>query len=1086
MAEVEAGPGVRVRTPDDVEVRIVQDGPTRRGIRRAATSTAPATADLKSALSFAGFELASELQIAPTTPGTRALRRDRDAGTEIEVTVGPSEGALVLIEGAGGVYAWSYPQEESPQPSRRRGPATRTLVFPLASTPTAGTRARTPSSGRRGAVLDWIGDKLLEPVRAYVLKFPVKAIIDTSVDYLEGDTIEGLVALTGDDPGQWRPGGAPLPALSQDRPARILLMVHGTFSSTAGGFGQLAASKSGKALLSKVRDAYDAVLGFDHKTLAVDPKTNAKAFMDALETLKLPKGSTLDAVAHSRGGLVYRVLAEELLETRRPDIVLGKAVFVGCTNGGTHLAEPKNWAAMVDLYTNAIMAGARGVAALAGGPAISPFVSMGIKTVGRFVQMFSEVAITEKRVPGLAAMRPASTVIEELNGRDSGLERLATYFAVTSNFVAKLDPRNGVTKELAEFVVDRVTNRLFQVDNDLVVDTASMTSFGTRNKRLEAGKTFSFGDTDAVYHTIYFTADRIHEQLAKWLGVDAAWSATAVREFSRGGAIGGAAGDIGAGLQNRTRSTTRRFRLSPPRPKKDVSSAPKEPTTTPGVSCHFAAEMNPYPRLKTREALFVTASRERIEIAGHAAAATSVDPVSVNETRKITIEVIGRKNCKVVGRSVEEIDVPREQRPTSVRFELEGIEKGVADVLVEARQGAQVLVSFTLAPVFVDDGDKLRASQSGTVAASVPEEPAVLRIYEIVEGDRVTLRFDLTCYDPNISVSESLTLRAGFSRDAYVMFIFKEIEKAWLTAGRVYDQFLLRLKSNGIVMARDLLPDPVRDALWRHRDAIRAIQVISEEPFIPWELLYITDPRAGPEGKGFLGEWGLVRWLHNTRWPGRRLALNGDRVRYVVPDYLDPALALDGAVEERKMLATLFAGSRSVDADSINVAEFLQAEAQNCDVLHFACHGEAAQQAVMRADLLMTGTEVDGEFIVDALSAEVAKTHARFAADGPRPIVFINACQTGRAGPGISAGVAGFVDAFLRPLSERGAGALIGALWSVDDKLAATFAKSFYEALLGGKSLVESARAAREAAKDRKDLTWLAYTVYGDPFARTT
>src|ERR1044071_6888220 len=100
MAEIEAGPGVLVRTPDDVEVRIVQDGPTRRGIRQAATSTAPATGDLKSALSSAGFELTSEVQIAPTRPGTRALRRDQDATTEIAVTVGFSEGALVLIEGA--------------------------------------------------------------------------------------------------------------------------------------------------------------------------------------------------------------------------------------------------------------------------------------------------------------------------------------------------------------------------------------------------------------------------------------------------------------------------------------------------------------------------------------------------------------------------------------------------------------------------------------------------------------------------------------------------------------------------------------------------------------------------------------------------------------------------------------------------------------------------------------------------------------------------------------------------------------------------------------------------------------------------
>jgi hypothetical protein len=329
-------------------------------------------------------------------------------------------------------------------------------------------------------------------------------------------------------------------------------------------------------------------------------------------------------------------------------------------------------------------------------------------------------------------------------------------------------------------------------------------------------------------------------------------------------------------------------------------------------------------------------------------------------------------------------------------------------------------------------------------------------------------------------------LPAGFSRDAYVTEIFKEIESAWLATSRTYDQFLLRLKSNGIRMANELLPDKVRDALWRHRDAIRAIQVISEEPFIPWELIYITDPKAGPEGRGFLSEWGLVRWLHNTNWPGRRLALNKDRVFYVIPSYLDPSLQLTGAAEERNMLTKLFISPRPVKADSLEVSKFLQADANGCDVLHFACHGEAVQRAVMRADLLMTGAKVDGSFISDSLSADVVKTHARFAAQGPKPIIFINACQTGRGGAGLSAGVAGFVDAFLRPYSESGAGALIGALWSVDDRLAFTFGWEFYGARLNGRTLVDAARQARVACQGPKELTWLAYTVYGYPFARVT
>jgi plastocyanin len=176
---------------------------------------------------------------------------------------------------------------------------------------------------------------------------------------------------------------------------------------------------------------------------------------------------------------------------------------------------------MVDLYTNAIMACARALVGLAGGAAVNPLVSLGIKTLGRFVQAFSEVAISEDYVPGLAAMQPANAIAKELNEAPDGLERLAAYYAVTSNFVARLEPAKGVTKELAEFVIDRVTNRLFQLDNDLVVDTSSMVSFGTRNARLQAGDTFAFGSTDEVYHTIYFADASVPLQLSEWLGFSA-------------------------------------------------------------------------------------------------------------------------------------------------------------------------------------------------------------------------------------------------------------------------------------------------------------------------------------------------------------------------------------------------------------------------------------------------------------------------------------------------------------------------------------------------------------------------------------
>ncbi len=160
------------------------------------------------------------------------------------------------------------------------------------------------------------------------------------------------------------------------------------------------------------------------------------------------------------------------------------------------------------------------------------------------------------------------------------------------------------------------------------------------------------------------------------------------------------------------------------------------------MPCYFAAEMEPAPALKKRIPLFVTVSREKIEVAEHGAARTSAEPVAIAATRKIVVEVIARKNCRVVGDASGEIDVPEARRPETLRFMVEGDRPGEADILVEVRQGARILVSHALSPVFVDaDGKKLGFNQVVSVAPDGPGEPAVLRIYEIVDGSRITLRF---------------------------------------------------------------------------------------------------------------------------------------------------------------------------------------------------------------------------------------------------------------------------------------------------------------------------------------------------------
>src|SRR6185295_16367064 len=92
-------------------------------------------------------------------------------------------------------------------------------------------------------------------------------------------------------------------------PPHVLLLVHGTFSSTRGSFAALANHESGRALLSAATNVYDAVLGYDHRTLSLGAADNARDLAARLGAMNLAPNTRLDAVAYSRRGLVYRVFA---------------------------------------------------------------------------------------------------------------------------------------------------------------------------------------------------------------------------------------------------------------------------------------------------------------------------------------------------------------------------------------------------------------------------------------------------------------------------------------------------------------------------------------------------------------------------------------------------------------------------------------------------------------------------------------------------------------------------------------------------------------------------------------------------------
>jgi hypothetical protein len=244
--------------------------------------------------------------------------------------------------------------------------------------------------------------------------------------------------------------------------------------------------------------------------------------------------------------------------------------------------------------------------------------------------------------------------------------------------------------------------------------------------------------------------------------------------------------------------------------------------------------------------------------------------------------------------------------------------------------------------------------------------------------------------------------------------------------------------------------------------------------------LPLVEPEQGLEMNApFLAELGLVRWIANSGFAPASLRLRKDAAYHAIPDYVDPMLQLSGAAEERRMLVDLLA-SRPAPINSVDMVDFLRRG--DFDLLHFACHGNVKNTSVYDANLELQDRydENAKAYIYDALTANQVRFFANLRTRLPdRPMVIINACETGRRGRAL-VGTGGMAETFVR----KGAGAVVAALWAVGDGAAFVFSQTFYETLLKGGTLVKATLLARAAARRTLEPTWLAYTVYGHPYAR--
>lgn len=530
----------------------------------------------------------------------------------------------------------------------------------------------------------------------------------------------------------------------------------------------------------------------------------------------------------------------------------------------------------------------------------------------------------------------------------------------------------------------------------------------------------------------------------------------------------------------------RAVRRGPPKmaapPAKHLAPAP---AAAGSVACHFRAESDDECVLQQVHTVAVTISREELKKARRAAVADAsalvktAKPLIVECMPMLRVAMADPDDARV------EIPVPAAGQPAELRFDLVGQEAGPAQVRVQVRQGPLPLATLTL-------DFKVVPARSGTrrpVAASAdlaefPQLPLATDELRIIQmrptGGTTQYRYELRLPSARVQeVFESAILDSDPA--AYVAALHERIEQRWAQHRSEKAGFARDLRAIGCELFDQLFPLELRQLLWQHRQRIRSVQVLSSEPFIPWELVHLRDPaQARPgEGSAFLGELGVVRWMVNG-YPPERLALRKGKARYVIPRY-DPPNELPSAQEEAQLLKTRFKATE-VAPEAEAIYRLLE-QPGNFDLLHVACHGVADSADIASARLQMPGKpRDDGSLSEEHVLATTVRYEARLRGDAGQPIVVLNACQSGRGGYTLK-GLGGFAEAFI----EGGAGVFVGSSWSVGDSAALAFIAEFYAQFLeAGQPLAAAAAAARRKARDEGDATWLAYVVYGHPRAVVT
>lgn len=288
------------------------------------------------------------------------------------------------------------------------------------------------------------------------------------------------------------------------------------------------------------------------------------------------------------------------------------------------------------------------------------------------------------------------------------------------------------------------------------------------------------------------------------------------------------------------------------------------------------------------------------------------------------------------------------------------------------------------------------------------------------------------------------------------------------------------MKVLGHNLWKDLIPNDLKEIYSKGREEWHnsSIMIVSDEPTVPWELIWPYDHSLKWEDDH---PWCLT--LQLSRWLRRDHQGNGNDTAAPAFQLKNMAIlaprdsGLPGAAEECLFLKEFCKKNNITDVSPSKVGwnEVINLlEEVSYDWLHVAGHGKFSAESPESDSVLWL--EDNNVLAPESIVGFKPELHIK----ENRPVFIFNACQVGRQGWGITR-----LGGWANRLISTGAGMFLAPLWSVDDKSALLFITTFYNSLKKKDTTVaEAVRKARQAVKKAGDPAWMAYSLYAHPNAK--